>query len=154
MTGCRRLVRRGALILAVLALGGCAGRWPFAEDPSAKLLRVADDLASRGEFETARAAYDEVVTKYPDTPAAPRARSIRDALARIVETRDQIERLRKELAVRETELTQLKQSLGVRETELARARQELQRLGTEADRLRSALEELKRIDLRLERRRP
>jgi hypothetical protein len=46
----------------------------------------------------------------------------------------------------------VRQSLGVREGELARVRQELQRLGTEADRLRADLEELKRIDLRLERR--
>lgn len=150
----RRLARLTGLLLALAALGGCAARWPFVgEHPSAGLLRVADDLASRGEFETARAKYDELATKYPDAPAAPRARAVRDALAKILETREQIERLRGELAAREAELARLRQSLSTRETELARARQELQRIGTEADRLRADLEELKRIDLRLERRR-
>jgi len=149
-----RLAPLTGVVLALATLGGCAGRWPFvAEHPSAKLLRAADDLASRGEFETARAAYDELAAKYPDAPGAPRARAIRDALARILETQEQIERLRAELAAREAEMARLRQSLGARETELARARQELQRLGTEATRLRTDLEELKRIDLRLERRR-
>lgn len=147
MSRARRLARHAALLLALAALGGCAARWPFGEPPSAKLLRVADELAARGELEPARAAYDEVATKYPDDTAAPRARAVRDALARILQTREELERLKAEIAG-------LKQSLGARETELTRARQELQRVGTEAARLRSDLEELKRIDLRLERRRP
>jgi predicted Zn-dependent protease len=93
--------------------------------PPATLLERADRLVQQGDYASAVRTYDELLAKYPDDPAARRALTSRDAVAGLLEAR-------KELAARDGELTRLRQ---------------------EVERLREDLENLKKLDLRDERRR-
>jgi tetratricopeptide (TPR) repeat protein len=111
--------------VSLIALAGCAFIMPTA------LLDRADRLVAKGDYAAAVRTYDELLARYPDDPTAPRALAARDILGGLLAARDDINRLRKELASREAELGRIKQDL---------------------DRLRDDLENLKRIDLREERR--
>jgi len=134
-----------AAVILAFALAGCAS-WFASERPSATLLVKADGLVDQGEYARAIDAYDELLARYPDDAAAPRARSSRIAVARLVAAREEADRLRRDLEA-------ARQSLAAREGDLQRTRQELQRVTAESERLRADLERLKRIDLELERRR-
>lgn len=130
------MIGRGfRVLIIIILLAGCAA-WPFGR--SSGLLERADRLAADGDYVAAVSAYDEFLDKYPDDRAAARARASRDTAAEMGRLRSEVVRLREQL--------------GVREGELNRIRQELSRLLTEADRLRVDLENLKRLDLELERR--
>jgi TolA-binding protein len=119
----------------VSLLGGCA----TAPRPSTSLLEHADRLLEQGQYQAALRAYDELLATYPNDPVAPRAQATRDTLGTLLAARADVVRLKEELAARDTDLGRLKQ--------------ELQRLQTETESLRADLEELKRIDLKQERRR-
>jgi TolA-binding protein len=152
----------------MLCLAGCLT--PPPPRPTAQLLTHADRLVAQGDFAGAVDAYEDILVAYPDDPLAPRARAGREAAARIVVSRrevdGEIERLRAELAARDAELaareaalSELRQELTARAGEVSRLQQELssrqaelQRLAAEADRLRGDLEKLKHLDLKLERR--
>lgn len=116
---------RWLLVASALLLAGCALM------PNT-LLDRADRQIARGDYASAVRTYDELLARYPDDPAAPRALAARDILGSLLAARDDISRLRKELTVREAELGRIKQDL---------------------ESLREDLENLKRIDLREERRR-
>jgi hypothetical protein len=119
-------VRPGWALLAITLLwAGCAAV------PN-ELLDRADRQIALGDYASAIRTYDEVLARYPDDPAAPRALAARDILGSLLAARDDISRLRKELTAREAELGRIKQDL---------------------DSLRGDLEDLKRIDLKEERRR-
>lgn len=158
-------------LVAVLALVG-AGCATFASTPEA-LVR-ADRLTVAGDFDGALRAYDAALEGTPDARAVSRARAGRAAVTAAIAARAEarqvredlerreamLSRLRDELAAREQEVTKLSRDLTVREGELTRARQdlsarqiEIRRLGLEAEQLRTNLEDLKRIEMRLERRR-
>jgi tetratricopeptide (TPR) repeat protein len=143
---------RLAVAAIILAFAGCTS-WSVFERPSGTLLVKADRLLDQGEYARAVAAYDELLVRYPDDAAAPRARSSRDAVARLIAAREEVERLRQALLARERDLQQAREALAVRDGEVQRNRQELQRVTAESERLRGDLERLKRIDLELERRR-
>jgi len=154
---------RLAVAAIILAFAGCTS-WSVFERPSGTLLVKADRLLDQGEYARAVAAYDELLVRYPDDAAAPRARSSRDAVARLIAAREEVERLRQALSARERDLQQAlsarerdlqqaREALAVRDGEVQRNRQELQRVTAESERLRGDLERLKRIDLELERRR-
>jgi hypothetical protein len=96
------------------------------------LLDRADRQIARGDYVAAVRTYDEVLARYPDDPAAPRALAARDILGSLLAAREDISRLQKELTAREAELGRIKQDL---------------------ESLRGDLENLKRLDLREERRR-
>lgn len=113
---------RWALALAVLLVAGCAS-WVSTPRPSATLLERADRQVMAGDYTAAILTYDVMLTRFPDDPEAPRARASRDVAAEIV-------RLRAELFSRDSELSRLRQ---------------------EVTRLRDDLENLKRMDLQLER---
>lgn len=134
-----------AAIVLAFAGSGCTS-WSVFERPSGTLLVKADRLVDQGEYARALDAYDELLVRYPDDNAAPRARSSRDAVARLIAAREEVERLRRELET-------ARQALVGRDGDLQRARQELQRVTAESDRLRADLERLKRIDLEIDRRR-
>lgn len=161
-----------ALLLVALVCSGCALWTPLAR-PGGDDLSRADALAVQGEYVSALAAYDEVVRREPEGAAAKRARAARSTLAsliaareeigrleRAIETREsELERARRDRATRTSETARLARDLQARDAELARARQELAnrhselgRLSAEAERLKGALEDLKRLELRLERR--
>jgi hypothetical protein len=127
---------RAAPLVLVLLLAGCAV-WPWR--PASRMLERGDALAARGDYAAAVRAWDELLARYPDDPTAPAALARRDTAAALLAAREEIARLRAELAARDAEL--------------GRLRHEQARLAAEAERLRSDLEQLKRIDLRLERRR-
>jgi len=119
-------VRPSRALLAVAVLwAGCAAI------PNA-LLDRADRQIAHGDYASAMRTYDELLARYPDDPAAPRALAARDILGSLLAARDDISRLRKELSAREAELGRIKQDL---------------------ESLRGDLEDLKRIDLKEERRR-
>jgi chromosome segregation ATPase len=117
------------------------------------LLVQADRLVAQGQYTGALEAYGEIVSRYPNTEDAARARGHRDALASLLATRAQIARLTGDMKAQEAELARAREQLAGRDGELARARLEIARLTAEADRLRTDLEHLKKIDIDLERRR-
>jgi hypothetical protein len=142
-------VRAGRLVLALALLsllGGCAATKPR---PSAALLERADRLVEKGQYTAAIGTYDELLATYPKEPEAARAQAVRDTLSSLIAARADVVRLKEELATRDGEVGRLKQELH----EVGRLKQELHRLATETERLRADLEELKRIDLKQERRR-
>jgi len=155
-----------AAIILAFAGSGCTS-WSVFERPSGTLLVKADRLVDQGEYARALDAYDELLVRYPDDNAAPRARSSRDAVARLIAAREEVERLRQNLAARDRDLQQARDTLALRDGEMQGVHQELQRMTTESerlraesdrlraesDRLRADLERLKRIDLEIERRR-
>ena len=106
----------------------------------------ADRLVAQGQYADALEAYEEILAKYPHTDDAGRARGSRDTLGHLLAARAQITRLTAEVKAQEAQMK-------AQDAELARARQEIARLTAEADRLRTDLENLKKIDIDLERRR-
>ena len=116
---------RWPLATSLVLLAGCAAM------PNV-LLDRADRQIANGDYMAAVRTYDELLARYPDDPAAPRALAARDILGSLLAARDDISRLQKELTAREAELGRIKQDL---------------------ETLRGDLEDLKRIDLRQERRR-
>lgn len=129
-------LRQFVLAIALITLlGGCAKD----RRPSAALFERGDRLVEQGQYAAAISTYDELLATYPDDPAAPRAQAIRDTLSSLMAARADVARLKEELATRDGEVGRLKQ--------------EVHRLATETERLRGDLEELKRIDLKQERRR-
>jgi len=124
------------LVIALLALlGGCA----LANRPPQSMLERADRLVEQGHYAAAVRIYDELLATYPTASVAPRAVASRETLSTLLAARADVVRLKEELAARDTELGRLKQ--------------ELQRLVTQTEGLRADLEELKKIDLKPERRR-
>lgn len=157
------------VLAAALAAAACT-RTPRATP----LLEQADQLAAQGDYASALRAWEEVLRRHPPDPGASHARVSRDLAVRVLALEVELERVRAELAAREValerlrgelaarggELARLRAEMAAREAELARARRELatrqaevERLHADAERLRADLEELKRIDLRQERRR-
>ncbi len=128
-------VGRLVLVLALALLGACATQ----PRPSVVLLERADRLVEQGQYAAAIGKYDELLATYPKEPETARAQAVRDTLSSLMAARADVVRLREELATRDGEVGRLKQ--------------DLHRLATETERLRSDLEELKRIDLKQERRR-
>ena len=120
-----------ALALTALALvvTGCA---IAPARPAERLIDRGDALMEQGDYRAAAAAYNQVVTKYPEDRLAPSAMVRRDAAAAIRAAREEIARLLADLSARESEVT--------------RQRQEI-------DRLRADVETIKQTDLQLERKR-
>jgi uncharacterized protein involved in exopolysaccharide biosynthesis len=157
---------RWILVVIIGTIAGCAASSPLTR-PSTSLLGKADRLVSQGQYAGAIETYGEILTKYPDTDEAKHARSSRDTLSSLLATRAQVARLtaemkaqeaelvraREQTAAREGELQRAREQTAARDGELQRARQEIARLTAEAERLRADLENLKKIDIDLERRR-
>lgn len=141
-----------AFVLAVIigVLAGCASGSPRA---SATLLVRADRLVTERQYAAALGAYDEILAKFPKTQEAGRARASRDTLGDLLAARTHIARLTAVMKAQEADLARARQQLGAREGDLLQARQEIARLTAEAERLRTDLENLKRIDIDIERRR-
>jgi chromosome segregation ATPase len=139
---------RTALLVIALAFGGCAFLWSTI-DPVA----YADRLATAGDLDGALRAYESALEEGASGGAAIRARAGFATVSAAIAARDELKRVRVELArvtaditARERELARLAKDLNARDGELSRLR-------TEADQLRANLEDLKRIEMRLERRR-
>lgn len=143
---------RVVLAVMIVSLAGCAS-WSPVPRPSATLLAKADRLATQGQYADALDAYEQVLAKYPDATEAARARVSRDAIAELLAARAQIVRLTAGMKTQEAELTRLREQAAARAGELVHARAEIARLTADADRLRTDLEQLKRIDIDMERRR-
>ena len=123
-------------VALALALGGCAS-WPLFRGPAHELLDEADRRLERRDYLGALEAYDDIVMRYPESAGAGQARARREPLLEMV-------RLRAAIAVREAEIVRLREDVGRRQADMAR-------LAGEAEQLRADLEQLKKIDLRLER---
>jgi hypothetical protein len=140
---------RRAVVLGVVAIalsGAACATWP-PFGPAAPIMRRADRALAQGDYAAALAAYEEVLSKYPDERLALLARVNREAVVEIL-------RVRQLLATREAEMARLREELARARQDLAGRQAELARLATEAERLRTDLEKLKQIDLQLEKRRP
>ena len=136
---------RWILVVIIVTVAGCVLPTPSPR-PAAMVLVRADRLVAQGQYGDALEAYGEILAKYPATDEAGRARSSRDTLGHLLAARAQITRLTADMKVQEAQMK-------MQDAELARARQEIARLTAEADRLRTDLENLKKIDIDLERRR-
>jgi chromosome segregation ATPase len=150
---------RWALVVIIGATAGCVVSVP-APRPSETLLVRADGLVTDGQYADAVAAYGEILTKYPDTDEAGRARRSRETLNSLLAARARITRLTAEIKAQEVQmkaqeadLARVRGEVAARDGELAKARQEIARVTAEAERLRVDLEHLKKIDIDLERRR-
>jgi tetratricopeptide (TPR) repeat protein len=135
-----------------MSLAGCAA-WSPTSRAANDLLAKGDTLAAQGEHGAAISAYSEVIGRYPETPAASRARILREALVSVQKLDTALIALRRDLAAREVELGRLQRDVATRDLELTRLRTEIGRLASESERLRADLDQLKRSDLRLEQRR-
>jgi tetratricopeptide (TPR) repeat protein len=113
----------------------------------------ADRLVTQGQYADALEAYEQILAKYPDANEATRARISREAITGLLAARAQIGRLTAGMKAQEVELARIRDQIAARDAELSRARAEIARLTADADRLRTDLEQLKRIDLDLERKR-
>jgi predicted RNase H-like nuclease (RuvC/YqgF family) len=170
-------VRPVALAVVLALLAGCAS-WAPPWRPTVALLERADDLVVRGDYAGAQRAYEDLLGRYPDDPSAPRARLMRDVIIALLAARTEVARLRGQLAEAEkmraevdrtrAEAERMRADLGrqrdelaakqreelaARDGEVTRLKNELGKLGAEAERLRTDLENLKKIDLNLERQR-
>jgi hypothetical protein len=145
---------RLVLVVIIGAITGCASlSLPLPSRPSTTLLVQADRMVGEGQYAEALDVYGEVMAKYPNTDDATRARTRRDTVAGLLAARAQVARLTAEMKAQEAELVRTREQVAARDGELARARQEIGRLTAETDRLRTDLENLKKIDIDLERRR-
>jgi septal ring factor EnvC (AmiA/AmiB activator) len=168
------MTRDLVVLVTVFALSGCAS-WPVLLGRSGPRLAEADAFAVRGEYAQALVVYEEVLARPPSRSVAARAEAGRAAMKAVLAARTDATRwsaeanarqtaagrLQSDLTSREAEVSRLTRELAAREAELARLRQELTarqsdiaRLTLEAERLRGDLEQLMRIEMRLERRRP
>ena len=143
---------RVVLAVIIVSLAGCAS-WSPASRPSATLLAKADRLVTQGQYADALDAYEQVLAKYPEANEAARARISREAIAELLAARARIARLTTGMKTQEAELARLRELAAARAGELVHARAEIARLTADADRLRTDLEQLKRIDIDMERRR-
>ena len=138
---------RWILVVIIVTVAGCVLPTPTpSSHPAAMVLVRAERLVAQGQYGDALEAYGEILAKYPNTDEAGRARSSRDTLGHLLAARAQITRLTADMKAQEAQMK-------MQDAELARARQEIARLTAEADRLRTDLENLKKIDIDLERRR-
>jgi len=158
---------RWALVVIIVTAAGCVLSDPPPRPPAPPLVRPsvtllarADGLVADGQYTDALEAYGEILSKYPDTDEAGRARSSRETLGNLLAARARIARLTAEMKAQEvqmktqeSELARVRGEVTARDGELAKARQEIARLSAEAERLRTDLEHLKKIDIDLERRR-
>jgi hypothetical protein len=149
---------RLALAVMIVSLVGCASWSSPPPRPSATLLAQADRLVTAGQYSDALDAYDQILSKYPDADEAARARVSRDALSELLAARARIGRLTAGMRAQDSEIARMRDELGRARAEIARlaadadrARAEIARVTADADRLRTDLEQLKRIDIDLER---
>ena len=169
------------LALVLVLTAGCALMPPTPDTAQSRALAEADAQASQGDPAVGIAAYDEYLARYPGGEGAARARKAREVLQQLVAARTEASALQAqlttarteaqtlrerlsareaelstrttELTTREAELNRLRPDLAAREAEITKLRTELAQRQSEATKLREDLEQLKRIDLEMERRR-
>lgn len=150
---------RGAAVVVATLVAGCAASSP---SPAALLLARADEQVGAERYESALDLYNEFLQAHATDPAAPRARTARMILARLLASQAEIERLREAEAARG-------RALGERQSEVERLKAEVEwikaqgeqlkaegerlkaegdRLKAERERLRADLERLRSIDMR------
>lgn len=142
-----------AAVVVTVALGGCAS---FG---AAGLVERGDRLAVAGDLPAALRAYDDALAQGVAGATETRARAGRTTTAAALAARDELQGVRDDLARRESELARVRadiqkltRDLSARDGELSRAKQDLTRLAGEAEQLRSSIEDLKRLEIRMERR--
>jgi chromosome segregation ATPase len=145
------LVEREDYAAALVAYEELVGRHPASR--AADRARIARSLVA-----ALVAARDEIARQ--DREMASDRAVIAQLEAGRRRSEAELGRLARELAVREGEIVRAREELAAREGEIGRTREELAarqselaKLTAEAERLRSAIEDLKRLELELERRR-
>ena len=150
-------------------------------DAASRALAEADARAGQGEYPAAIAAYDAYLARYPEYGGVERARTARALLQQLIDARSEATTLQAqllvaqteaktlrerlsareaqltsreaELSTREAEISRLRPDVAARDAEISRLRAELAQRQSEVAKLREDLEQLKRIDLEMERRR-
>ncbi len=126
-------LRLASLPLVTLLLAGCASMPSWMPFGSSHALRErADRLALEGRYSDAVEAYDEFLARYPDDGTAPRVRVSRGAAAGVLATRNEVERLRREVAMLQQTL---QETVAMRDREQART----QEAGAEVTQLKAEL---------------
>jgi outer membrane protein assembly factor BamD (BamD/ComL family) len=81
------------LVVIIGAIAGCSTlSLPLPSRPSSTLLAQADRLLGEGQYTDALEVYGEVVTKYPNTDDAARARARHDTIAGLLAARSRASR--------------------------------------------------------------
>ena len=113
----------------------CTGCSVLAPAPSKSLLDEADAKLSAGDYKGASASYGEFVKADPGNAQAARARATQTALDRLLDSQTELDRVK-----RNDELPRVRR-------ELAERQSEGDRLKAENAKLRADLERLRNIDL-------
>ena len=142
-----------AILLLAVFTSGCVSL-PVV-GPTLLLVR-ADRQAGEGDWEAALASYDELLARFPNDPAAPRALRSRDTLVASLEAqqelarrREEVERLRSELVRLQQEEARLREEEARLQQEKASLRQEEAQLREDRRRLRVETTEMRDEMMRL-----
>jgi uncharacterized protein (DUF3084 family) len=132
-----------ALPCALSLLAGCA-TWSPRSLAAEHLAARADTLAEQGDVHGAARVYAKVVSQYPETPAASRARMVGDTLAAVdtltadLAARDaELGAARRDIAAREAALAARAAELAAREADIVRLQQEVAARDAELTRVRA-----------------
>src|SRR5512132_1080228 len=112
-----------------------------------------DPTSGFRNYRAAHATFSRLLTDFPKSRWEAEARAWRATLSDLQAREEEAARLRLQVQWREEETTRLKQQLRWREEEATRIKSQLQFREEEASGLKSQIEQLRRVDLNLERRR-
>jgi tetratricopeptide repeat protein len=112
-----------------------------------------DPTSGFRNYRAARATFSRLLTDFPKSRWEGEARAWRATLSDLQIREEEATRLKLQVQSRDEEATRLKQQLRWREEEAARIKSQLQLREEEASGLKAQIQQLRRVDLNLERRR-
>ena len=112
-----------------------------------------DPTSGFRNYRAAHATFSRLLTDFPNSRWEAEARAWRATLSDLQAREEEATRLKLQVQSREEETTRLKQQLRWREEEAARIKSQLQLREEEASGLKAQIQQLRRVDLNLERRR-
>jgi len=112
-----------------------------------------DPTSGFRNYRAAHATFSRLLTDFPNSRWEGEARAWRATLSDLQAREEEATRLKLQVQGREEEATRLKQQLRWREEEAARIKSQLQLREEETSGLKAQIQQLRRVDLNLERRR-
>jgi TolA-binding protein len=112
-----------------------------------------DPTSGFRNYRAAHATFSRLLTDFPNSRWEAEARAWQATLGDLQVREEDATRLKLQVQSREEETTRLKQQLRWREEEAARIKSQLQLREEEASGLKAQIQQLRRVDLNLERRR-
>ena len=124
-----------AMIIAGMLCAGCA----LVANPAKDLLDQADMKLAAEDYEGAAALYADLIAGYPNDGQAQRARAIRKLLEDLRSAETELGRSRTDLArvAKSDELPKIRRELADRQSEVNQLRAEMSKLRADLERLRA-----------------